>query len=337
MRSYLLVLCVLFGLMSYGQTCCSGGVPLSNNLGLTNEGGGIWQIGLSYDYNNLNTLFASSEKLADNSRRRITHSVLWNTNYGLTDRWAVELLLTWVNQAREIRQFSNINVTETNGIGDAVILVAHTWPDLLGETSTLVFGLGAKVPLGRSDLSTDEGFQLTADLQPGSGAWDGIGYISLFGQGFRPTATWSGSILYRLTGKNDEYLDNTSTYEFGNVFQGLVGYTEEILTGNLIFNPGLVVKYRHSMEDKINDLDFPNTGGEWIFLRPELSFSISPVTRLKSQWEFPLYTKVDGTQLTPTSRLTFSLLFQIRPNKKINIDDQKDNSNILRPGRVASL
>ncbi|MDH3795411.1 MAG: hypothetical protein OER83_00915 [Flavobacteriaceae bacterium] len=320
MRSYCLIFGVLLGLTSYAQTCCSGGVPLSNNLGMANEGAGTWQIGLNYDYNNLNSLFASSEKLDDNSRRRITHSILWNTSYSLTNHWAFEVLFSWVNQIREISQFSNLNVTETKGIGDAVLMATHTWPSLLGEATNLVLGFGAKAPLGKSDLSSDEGFQLTADLQPGSGAWDGIGYMSLFGQGFRPTATWTGSVLYRLTGKNTSYLNNTSTYEFGNVLQGLVGYTEELLIGSVLFNPGVVVKYRHAKQDQINDFDFPNTGGEWIFLRPELTFSISPATQLKSQWELPLYSNVDGTQLTPTSRLTFSLLFQIRSNKNINIE-----------------
>jgi hypothetical protein len=64
----------------YTQTCCSGGIPLSNSLGLAVLENGSVQIGLNYDYNNLNTLNDGSNKLNDNSRLRITHSILLNAD-----------------------------------------------------------------------------------------------------------------------------------------------------------------------------------------------------------------------------------------------------------------
>ena len=76
------------------QTCCSGGVPLSNNLGLPNEGKGAATIGLNYDYNHLNTLNAGSDKLDDDSRLRNTNSVLLNLGYSFTDRLSVEALFS---------------------------------------------------------------------------------------------------------------------------------------------------------------------------------------------------------------------------------------------------
>ena len=57
---------------TFTQTCCSGGVPLSNNLGISNEGKGSLQVGINYDYNNLNTLNAGSRRLDDDSRQRQT-------------------------------------------------------------------------------------------------------------------------------------------------------------------------------------------------------------------------------------------------------------------------
>jgi len=67
----------------YAQTCCSGGIPLSNSVGLAVLEKGTAQIGINYDYNNLNTLNSGSEKLDDNARLRITHSVLVNFNYAI--------------------------------------------------------------------------------------------------------------------------------------------------------------------------------------------------------------------------------------------------------------
>lgn len=315
-----LVLTTLFlGKTGWSQTCCSGGVPLSNNLGLPNEGKGTLLLGLSYDYNNLNTLNAGSDELDDDSRLRVTNSFLLNVGYSLTDRISVETLFTWVNQLRTISQFGNQSDTETTGVGDAVFLVKYAFPNVLGQRSTISLGGGVKAPLGRSDLLTAQGIQLTADLQPGSGAWDYIGLISMSkGLNFRPSSEVSLSFAYRATGTNNDYLNGTSSYEVGDEIQTNLGYTDQFLLFGAIFSPGLIFKYRKAQVDKINTSNLPNTGGEWIFIRPVLSANITQDLVLRSRLEIPLYSYVDGTQLTPTNRFTIGLLWKIQ-KKKIGI------------------
>lgn len=309
--SIIIMLVLLFGQQVYAQTCCSGGVPLSNNLGLSNEGKGSLQLGINYDYNNLNTLNAGSERLNDNSRQRITNSILANIGYSFTAKFSVETLFTWVNQTRTITQFNNENFTETKGIGDAVILLKYTFPNLFKNNTTLNIGLGSKIPLGKSDIVSNQGIQLTADLQPGSGAFDGIGWLSLAKQlSFRPTATFSSSVTYRFTGVNNSYLNNTSTYEFGNVLQANISYVDEFLVHKTLINPGLVIKYRKSTVDKINNSIIPNTGGEWLFARAELTIQLSQNLSFTNKLEVPLYSYVDGTQLTPTSRFTTGFTYK---------------------------
>ncbi|WP_420604032.1 transporter [Flagellimonas sp.] len=316
---FLVLTTLFFGQLGFSQTCCSGGVPLSNNLGLPNEGKGTLLIGLSYDYNNLNTLNAGSNKLDDDSRLRVTNSVLLSVGYAFSDRLSVESLFTWVNQLRTITQFGNETDTETTGIGDAVFLVKYAFPNLLGERSTISLGVGAKAPLGRSDFTIPQGIQLTADLQPGSGAWDFVGLVSLSkGLNFRPSATLSGSFTYRSTGANKNYLNNTAVYEFGNEIQANLGYTDQFGLLNTIFNPGLIIKYRKAQVDQIDSSNLPNTGGEWIFIRPELSANISQNFVLVSRLELPLYSYVDGTQLTPTNRFTVGVLWKLQ-KKKIGV------------------
>jgi len=317
-RIFVFISIFYFGQQTYSQTCCSGGVPLSNNLGLPNEGKGSFSIGLNYDYNNLNTLNAGTEKLNDDSRLRITNSVLLSLGYAFTDRISVETLFTWVNQKRTISQFGSENLTDTKGIGDAVLLLKYAIPDILGTSSVVNLGLGTKAPLGKSDLTSSEGFQLIADLQPGSGAWDALGWLSVSkGLSFRPSATVSGSLTYRLTGENTSYLNNTSTYEFGNVVQANVGYTDQFLLFNTIFNPGLILKYRKASYDKINGSRLPNTGGEWVFVRPELSVLLTPNIAISSRLEVPVYSYVDGTQLTPTLRFTAGISFTLKKKELI--------------------
>jgi hypothetical protein len=303
----------------FSQTCCSGGVPLSNNLGLPNEGKGVFVVGLNYDYNNLNTLNSGTEELDDDSRQRITNSVLLNFGYAITDKWSVETLFTWVNQTRTITQFKNENFTSTSGIGDAVFLVKYTLPDVLGKRTFLNLGIGAKAPLGKSDILNDQGIQLTADLQPGSGAWDGLSWLSVSkGLNFRPSATLFATATYRFTGVNNTYLNNTATYEFGNEIQSNLGYSDQFLLGITLLFPGLIFKYRKTYEDKINDIGIPNTGGEWIFVRPELGVQLSPKINVVSRVELPLYSNVVGTQLTPTVRFTFGITLKLK-TKQVNI------------------
>ena len=306
---------------TFTQTCCSGGVPLSNNLGLSNEGKGSLQVGINYDYNNLNTLNAGSRKLDDDSRQRITNSILANIGYSFSDKLSIETLLTWVNQTRTITQFGNENFTETVGIGDAVVLLKYAFPNLFKNNTVLNIGIGSKIPLGKSDILTEQGIQLTADLQPGSGAFDGIGWLSLSKRlDFRPTATFSSSITYRFTGVNDSYLNNTSTYEFGNVLQANLSYVDEFLLFKKIINPGLVIKYRKSTVDKINDSDIPNTGGEWIFTRGEINIKLSENLSFINKIEIPVYSYVDGTQLTPTSRFTTGFTYRFHKKQPLITD-----------------
>lgn len=314
---YGFLLIILLGCFkTNSQTCCSGGVPLSNNLGLPNEGKNSWIFGLNYDYNNLNTLKSGTERLEDNSRLRITNSILLNTSYSFTDKFSAELLLTWVNQTRTIRQFGNENFTETSGIGDAVLLFKYAIQNILGENTLLNLGIGTKVPLGKSDLISKQGIQLTADLQPGSGAFDGIGWLSLSKKlKSKPSALIFGNLSYRLTGVNDSYLNNTSTYEFGNELQVNLGYSDQFLLYKTLFSPKLTFKYRKALRDKINNNYLPNTGGEWVFVRPELSSEITSNIVLNSKIELPIYSYVDGTQLSPTLRLTVGFTYKLNKKK----------------------
>lgn len=315
---FLLFLCFFIGHKSIAQTCCSGGVPLSNNLGLPNEGEGIIIMNLNYDYNNLNTLNARSIKLDDNSRQRITNSVLLSLGYSISDKLAIETLLTWVNQTRTISQFGNEDFTSTSGIGDAVLLVKYSMLNVYSKNTLFNIGIGAKAPLGKSDVKSERGIQFTADLQPGSGAWDGLGRMSISKRlNIRPSASISGSLTYRLTGVNNSYLNNTATYEFGDEMQANIGYTDQVLLFTSLFDLGLTFKYRKAFEDKIDKHGIPNTGGEWVFIRPEITVNLSQNISINTRFELPIYSFVEGTQLTPTSRLTTGVAFKFNNKKEL--------------------
>lgn len=323
-RQVLVVLIFLLSQQLFSQTCCSGGIPLSNSLGLSNEGKGSLQLGLHYDYNNLSTLNAGSDRLDDDSRHRITHSALFNVGYSMSDRLSVESLFTWVNQRRIINQFGNTDLQQTSGIGDAVVLVKYSFPKVLGETSDVTLGTGAKIPLGSFDELNDVGITYIADLQPGSGAWDVILFAS-FSKNFqfRPTTTFSARVISRFTGENKDYLNGSSIYEYGDETQVFFGVSDQFLIFNTIVNPGLTFKYRKANRDIIDGNELDNTGGKWLFAIPSLSIKLTPQIIFLNKLELPVISNVDGTQLTPTYRFSSGFIFNLNAKKKgINLNTE---------------
>lgn len=325
LKSLLLLLSVLFISSVNGQTCCSGGIPLSNNLGLENQGKGFFQIGINYDFNNLNTLNSGTTSLNDNSRKRITHSVLLNTGYSITNRLSVEALLTWVNQRRVIDQFGNIDLQQTQGIGDAVVLTKYEFSKILGASSNVSLGIGAKIPLGSYEEVDERGITYIADLQPGSGAWDLILYTALSKNfDFRPSTTFSGRIIYRSTGENTGYLNGLQGYEIGNEIQTFFGISDQFLVFKTLINPSLIIKYRKAEYDRIKGFELDNTGGKWISIIPNLSVQLSREISFSSKIELPIRSDVNGVQLTPTFRFTGGFLINLNLKKnEINFNNLK--------------
>ncbi len=301
------------------QTCCSGGIPLSNNIGLAILDKGTTQISVSYDYNNLNTLNIGTEKIDDNSRLRVTHSVLLNASYAITNRISIEGLFTWVNQRRKITQFGNENLDQTSGIGDGLLLLKYSFPKLIEQNTALNVGVGTKIPFGSSTEKNNQGIIFNADLQPGSNAWDVIYWSSISKSfNFRPSFSLSSRFIYRSTGTNNSYFGD-STYKFGNEFQAFIGLSDQYLLFKTSTTPSIFFKYRNATQDKINGFNLENTGGDWVSIIPNFSINVKSNIVFYTKAELPIYSNVDGTQLTPTHRFTSGVLITIAPKNEFQI------------------
>lgn len=295
------------------QTCCSGGIPISNNIGLSILDKGTSQIGINYDYNYLNTLNSGTEKLDDNSRLRVTHSVLLNLGYAFTNKLSFEGLFTWVNQRRRITQFGNENLDLTSGVGDAILLVKYSFANAIGKNSAVNIGLGTKIPIGSTTKTNEQGITFNADLQPGSNTWDVL-YWSLISKNFhaRPSLNIFSRIIYRSTGTNNSYLGDI-TYKFGNEFQTYIGLSDQFMFFKTLSTPSISFKYRKVDQDEVGGFNIESTGGKWVTIIPNFSINITPKIVFTTTAEIPIYSNVDGTQLTPTYRLTSGLFFIISP------------------------
>ena len=314
---------LILQLPTFAQTCCSGGVPISGNIGLPATDGKVWQLSLSYDLNALNTLKEGTTELNDNARKRLTHAMMLQAGYALTDRIAIDGFFSFIRQEREIERFGNRELKYTQGLGDMVLLFKYrvTSPS---SPNTLQLGLGPKIPVGASDKKDQTGTIQNADLQPGSGSWDAVFWGSYAHQpSFRPSMGISLISTYRLTGENDDYLGSL-TYEFGEEFQAILTFSDRVNVKTLLIDPSLAFRYRKVAEDENEGVRLPSTGGEWIFIVPRLSFNISQNFAYQAGVELPIYSNVYGTQVTPTFRVSTGIYWRIPTSKKNTLINLKE-------------
>lgn len=317
---YILLFLLIIHPKTQAQTCCSGGVPLSNNIGgLPISSKNTLQFSLNSDLNVLKTLKNGTTELDDNSRERKTVSILFKSTYSFTDKFFAEGLFSWVQQERLINQPAGYtDYDKTQGVGDAVLLFNYVY--LSSNRLKLVMGAGPKAPTGSSNLRGDDGITLNADLQPGSGAWDGIMLhrIQLTSKK-RPSQTYFSNFTFRYTGTNNNYLGNEA-YRFGNEFQILSGIADQFLIGSTIFSLGVNARYRLAKQDKLNDEMLPSTGGKWLFVMPAVGWHIKQNLIISLITEVPLYAYVEGTQLSPTFRINGGVYYSF--SKKSSRSEQ---------------
>lgn len=299
---------VLLNCKIYSQACCSAGTPLLGSLEISSSKANNLQVGLTYDYNSLQSVYEGSSELDDNTRERSTQSLLLETSYGLTKRWAVTALISFVNQNRTIRAFNNNeNEVSTNGIGDVVLLMKYNikTSDILDQTDISVGG-GLKFPTGKAGLLTN-GILLPADMQPGSGSLDFLlwGYYS---KGFVPIIPVNiiANVSYKINSSHNRFAGSEAGYKFGNelIFSAGVGYrTDTILDFSLFF------RLRNTTKDIFDNEEVPNTGGTWLYIIPGINFKITDnfTTRLTGQ--LPIYRSLQGTQLTTSYTASVSLFY----------------------------
>ncbi|MCF6333186.1 MAG: hypothetical protein L3J11_07870 [Draconibacterium sp.] len=307
-----IILLVLIVSKMQGQTCCSGGTPLTGNLGIQGIEAKSWYFQLGYDYNFLDNLYSGTKKLDDNSRERLTQTVLLQSIYSFSEKFSVNGLFSYVEQKRTIHSPIGItNITQASGLGDVVLLAQYTL--FSGLKRSLTIAAGPKLPIGKFDAVDPEyGLVLSPDLQPGTGSLDGI-----VGAAFQeyhlfhvPGLTFNASAAFRKT-RPAKRFEADFKYRFGNETMFAAGIQRNFLIHKIAINPSLFLNFRNTQQDKIDDLQVAGTGGIWLNLNPAVSLAPNNILDINISGEIPIYQNLNGTQLTTSYRINVGIAIKL--------------------------
>ena len=308
------------------QACCSGGTPLAGNVSLRSMDGGSAFFDLTYDYNTQRSLLTGSELLDDDRRERNTNAILLRGSYAITGKLGVTGILSWVNEQENVKALNGgINQLSATGIGDAILMFQYEPVNWIGKN--LVFGAGVKFPIGRFDIrNPDNGLLLNPDLQPGSGSWDWLFGINFQQQHvFKDNLTLMASVTGRINSEAERF-EGQQLYKFGSELRINLGFNDRYLIGNVLIDPSLILLYRRTEIDQIQNVEVPNTGGNWIHLSPGLNWQATTNFSIGTSVEIPLFRDLRGTQLTTTNRFTFTLAYQLNAKRRANLNILKDSN-----------
>lgn len=286
------------------QTCSCAGAPLlESQSGAPNQPGQI-RLNFSYEYHNISNLYIGSEKQESNDFNRYTHSVLYEVSYGLTPKLTVSGLGSYI-----IKQRKATNRITTGGPGDGVVMLKYNLHrNTISSQYDLAVGAGLKLPVGKKNLSIEQA-QLQADMQPGTGSFDGLVW-AYFSKTFLPSSTINlyTSTSFRYNGTSEQYNNSSISYKFGNTLISDLGISNKITS--LLQYTGQV-RFRYSAKDRLDGSLVENTGGYWLSLVPGLNLNLSESIVLRFNSRIPLFQNLNGTQSTTKFASRFTLFYTL--------------------------
>jgi len=268
----------------------------------------------------MGNLYDGTTILDGNDRERLIHSGIFELNYGINRRLSVAGMFMYIGQElASPRLDGGRQVDYLWGMGDMVLMVKYRLMNALAYNGwELVAGAGPKIPTGSYNFSGSGGVLFPMDVQPGSGSFDAISWLSLSKTHLLMTnLNMNSGVTYRLSGSNRNYL-GSQTYNIGNEFQAASGLSYNFY-GGLIFDVFSFVRYRYQGTDYLDGLPVDMIGGHWMFFSPGIKAGVTRDLSLAVSADLPLYCNVNGPQLTSNYRFSFGLLYNLSPPGSIEI------------------
>ncbi|MDJ0653168.1 MAG: transporter [Xanthomonadales bacterium] len=284
-----------------GATCSCAGTPLLTAIDTSAREKGQLFISYVTEDHRISDLVSGSRDVRDETGRdRESFSQVVSASYALTDRWAVSALVSHIEHRRTIRS-SQLGETRTSGIGDSVILARYT-PIVITPFNRheWALGLGLRIPSADDDLA--DGFILSEDMQPSTGARGTIlwtGYTYAFNQ--------AATVVFNATANYTDNQSNDRQYAFGDEVSLFAGVGHNM---GPRFSYSVGLRYRRTDADSRGKFDIPNTGGEWLDFVPAVQWSLTDRLDLGLSGRIPIARDLNGAlQFTTSYSYGFSLSY----------------------------
>lgn len=292
---------ILLPLSSLAQTCSCASVPLLGSMQLASPKSKQWYLATTYEFHDISDLIAGSSSVRDTTGRdRTSQAFMVEASKGLTEKWSISALLSFVDHEREVNNIS----ANASGLGDAIAMVKYSPKTIsLYSKSSLSFGLGTRLPIG-ADNVRQQGITLAEDMQPSVGAYGGI----LWAYWAHALNDSKGARIY-VSASHTQNGENDREYQFGAESTVTLGGAYQTQSP---WGLNLELLYRTSDRDQRNSIDIPNTGGQWLDVIPSVQYHINESLALSVTAKIPLSRNLnDSLQFTTkyAFRLSLSYVF----------------------------
>ncbi|WP_409029019.1 hypothetical protein [Gracilimonas sediminicola] len=313
LASLVILLMSVYNPVLQAQTCSCAGAPLISSQNFATVPGGSFMGGLTWEHNNISSLYSGANELNNRTQERITNTALLELSYGISDKLSVTGTFTYIEKSRTTGLQTQVNPSTitTSGIGDGMVMMKyHLINQDLWNPYQFSLGVGAKIPFGTTSLEANN-VALNADMQPGTGAWDGVGWMFVS----RAIRTLNMNVFlngtYRYTGTAERF-NESDNYTFGNEFVAIAGVSGAMWDR---WSYDGQIKFRSTTRDQLNDFRLPNTGGEWLSLKTGVGYQVHDWVNLRVFGELPVYQQLNGTQPTTSFVLSASVFFSFSQNQ----------------------
>lgn len=236
--------------------------------------------------------------------------------YGLSDNLSLGIRLPYVRRGklREPEEEGVANLGSAAGIGDLLAFGQFRFLQLAQPNAHAALFLGFKAPSGVTDRRSRAGEKLEAELQPGSGSWDG-----LFGLAYThnlAALTFNASTVYTVVTEGSQNTDLGDIFSYNAALSyrlplgaGRIG--EWFFLGAGGFGVDLILEFNGQWRDKtrISGHADKNSGGNVGYLSPGVRLLLGRYTNLGFSFGIPVVDNLNGDQDNLDFRLVGGLNF----------------------------
>jgi hypothetical protein len=276
--------------------CCSPGNPVSGSEYIGTLPKKTLRTITYYRHSYSDTYYEGSEKSSYQgitSKYDFIGEVL---SYGIIKKLTVEAELGYY--VDKLQESEVLQPFRTYGFSNATMSIKYAVLKTK-DNMELTIGLGAKVPVSRKIFRDQYGVPFPQEIQPSTGAFGFVGQLFFF-KGFQGRK-------WRLVvhGRYERNGYNTEDYRFGDAV-----FTSLFIGRSFAKNWSATLQFRNEYrwEDWQGDIRYLVTGGEILYISPQLGYTFKPRLTLSIMADIPAYRNYNGVQLGPRYAFGISIV-----------------------------